>query len=273
MFYSAGHVPRIAELAICSALAKFPEARLHLWLDLDRGFESHLPEALQWVQTHPRVQVHTFSLGGLLIKHGFAPFHPWKNLPERVVHLAFSFFQSRVSKGGLTASLSKSNKLVRKLFGSYHPIFGWFRPGLLVHSIRWGGRPYRSDVFRVVIEREYPGENLLYADLDVYFAAPSAEWPLEESFTYRGGATWANTAVLFFHKDRNRLSSEFARNLAANVPALPWHFFPTNDVQLTESRSFPATGSILLGQRIRSRMVARIGFLAHQALLRNSSPR
>jgi hypothetical protein len=225
VFYWAGEVPRIAELAICSALVKFPEARVHLWLDSDQGFESRLPEGLQWVSEHVRVQIHVFSLEGILIMRGFRPFHPLRNVTERLTHLASNLFSSRLSKSKFAARLSKTSRLVRIIFGSYHPIFGWFRPGLLVHSIRWGGRPYRSDVFRTVIEREYPGDNLLYADLDVYFAAASEEWSFDRSFTYRGGETWGNTAILFLHREREKLSREFDHSLVSGVPALPWHFF------------------------------------------------
>jgi hypothetical protein len=225
VFYWAGQVPEISELAIASSIVQFPTSTIHLFLDTDKGFESSLPESHNWLVNHPRVVVHSFSLDEVLNKHGFPSYGKSRNPVERLCHLVSTIFRDRLSKTRLVKRTAPWLHPLRRLIGHYHPIFGWFRVGSLRHSIVWGGRAYRSDVFRVVIEREFPRQSVLYSDLDVYFAAPEQDWDFRTSFSYRGGATWANTAILYMAKDRPQITRLFLEGLQAGLPALPWHFF------------------------------------------------
>lgn len=225
VFYWAGLVPEVSELAIASAISQFPRSTIHLFLETDDGFESSLPDSHDWLVSHPRVVVHSFSLDEVLAKHGFPKYRKKRNPLERLSHLVFTTFRDRLSKTGLVKRTAPWINPLRRLFGHYHPLFGWFRVGMLRHSIVWGGRAYRSDVFRVIVEREFPRESVLYSDLDVYFAAPEQDWDFRTSFSYRGGATWANTAILYMAKERPQITSLFLEGLKAGLPALPWHFF------------------------------------------------
>jgi hypothetical protein len=218
-------VPEISELAIASAIVQFPKSTIHLFLETDDGFESSVPESHNWLLSHPRVVVHSFSLDEVLNKHGFPSYRKNKNLLERLCHVFFTIFRDRLSKTRLVKRTAPWLHPLRRLIGHYHPLFGWFRVGSLRHSIVWGGRAYRSDVFRVIIEREFPGQSVLYSDLDVYFAATEKDWDFGTSFSYRGGGTWANSAILYMTRDRAQITKLFLEGLQAALPALPWHFF------------------------------------------------
>ena len=225
VFYWAGLVPEISELAIASAIVQFPKSTIHLFLETDDGFESSLPESHKRLVSHPRVVVHSFSLDEVLNQHGFPSYRKSRNPLERLCHLVFTIFRDRLSKTRLVKRTAPRLHALRRVIGHYHPLFGWFRVGFLRHSLVWGGRAYRSDVFRVIVEREFPGQSVLYSDLDVYFVAPEQDWDFRASFSYRGGATWANAAILYMAKDRPQITRLFLEGLQAGLPALPWHFF------------------------------------------------
>lgn len=225
VFYWAGLVPEISELAIASAVVQFPKSTIHLFLETDEGFESSLPKSHQWLVSHPRVVLHSFSLDAVLNKHGFPRYRKWRNPVGRLGHIVFMLFRDRLAKTKLVKKTAPRLHALRRVIGHYHPLFGWFRVGFLRQSIVWGGRAYRSDVFRVIIEREFKGQSVLYSDLDVYFAAPEKDWDFRTSFSYRGGGTWANTALLYMAKDRAQITKLFLDGLNAGLPALPWHFF------------------------------------------------
>lgn len=111
------------------------------------------------------------------------------------------------------------------ILGSFHPIFGFFWVGPFVDSVRNSGSAYRSDVFRILIGNQFPGQDLLYADLDIYFAPVPERWDFSESFTYRWGPSWANSAVLFLSSNRTDLLVTWRAALRKGTPALPWFFF------------------------------------------------
>lgn len=226
IYYWSGRLPRIAELSIASALARFPDATVELWLDKDRGFESSFPEELKWLKTIRRFNLRYFSMEEFVGKCGFSGTKNQLLSLERIRNWIFqSFHNSSLRKNPAVRGLGDS-PFLRPLLGYHNTIFGWFRAGLPGDTIRWAGPIYRDDLFKILIEREYPTDNVLCADLDVYFAASAESWPLQRSFTSRwGDQPWANNPVLFLHKDRLGISETFDRLLGKGVPARPWHFF------------------------------------------------
>jgi hypothetical protein len=227
VFYWSGAVPLIGQLSIGSALARFPEAEVHLWLDTDAGYESRLPEEFDWVRKHPRFTLRFFSLEEMVISCGFRGYEPQRDLLERCGHFLFQkFHNGTLRKKSWVTRVGPQNRLFRAFLGYHNPIYGWFRSGSVSHSIIWGGAVYRDDLFKTIIEQQYPGRSLICSDLDVYFAAHSNRWPFEHSFVSRwGDAHWANNPVVFLQASRDTLSSGFRSSLSRRVPALPWHFF------------------------------------------------
>jgi len=227
IFYWSGDVPAIGQLSIGSALARFPEAEVHLWLDMDAGYESQLPDEFDWVRKHSRFKLHFFSLEELVLSCGFRRYENSRDLFERAAHFVFQkFHNGKLRKKSWVRRVGPQNRLFKTFLGHHNPIYGWFRSGSVSHSIRWGGVVYRDDLFKTIVEQQYRGQSLLCSDLDVYFAAPSNRWPFEHSFASRwGNNPWANNSVVYLQASRDKLSSEFRSSLSRGVPAVPWHFF------------------------------------------------
>lgn len=59
----------------------------------------------------------------------------------------------------------------------------------------------------MLIADKFPNQNILYVDADVYIARALNQWDLKSSFSYRGGDSWANTAILFYHAKRDKAIS------------------------------------------------------------------
>jgi len=223
IFYWSGRVPQIGQLALASALEKFPDAEVHLYLDQDEGFESSLPAEMNWVHAFARFKVLNFSLQEMLSRQGFSLYNPSRHFRERFANAVFQAFHSSKLR-----KRSHFTSILKTYFPHWHHnrIYGWSRSGMVSHSIRWGGVVYRDDLFKLVVHAEYPGEGLICSDLDVCFVANSESWPLESSFLSRWGhEPWGNPSVLYFHPKRERLTREFRASLDALVPASPWHFF------------------------------------------------
>jgi len=223
VFYWSGRVPVIGELSLASALAKFPDAEVHLYLDQDAGFESSLPAQLNWLRDYRRFKVFQFSFQQMLSRQGFTNYDRSRHLAERIGHAAFqAFSKSKLRKRRpFTTNLKPTPR-----HWHHNRIFGWSRTGMVSHSILWGGPVYRDDLFKTVIGAEYPDQGLLCSDLDVYFVANSEFWPLETSFVPRwGNEQWGNPSVLFLHARRQTLGHEFRASLDEGVPASPWHFY------------------------------------------------
>jgi len=226
VYYWSGKLPRISELSIASALTRFPAATVDLWLDTDRGFESSFPDQLEWLRGEERFRLRFFSMEDFVRRCGFRPAQNQPLSAERFKNWIFqSFHNSSMRKNSFVRGLGDS-AFLRPLLGHYNPIYGWFRAGPPSHTIKWAGAIYRDDLFKILIEREYPNADVLCADLDVYFAAPVESWPFDKSFTSRwGDEPWANNPVLFLHRHRPGISKTFHRLLEQGVPARPWHFF------------------------------------------------
>ena len=227
VFYWSGDLPEVAELSIASALARFPEAKVEFFLDDDPGFKGSIPSSLKWLFGHPRLNLHHLPLEDYVLGCGFLPYEPSTHLFERLGNALFQIFdRSRLRKTAFARQLSLLAPWLRPILGHYNHIYGWFRASSVSHALQWAGPVYRDDVFKIVAELNFPGESVLCADLDVYFAKPSEQWPFEKSFTSRwGDEKWANNPVLFLGPYRNSLSQKFHMNLKRGLPAAPWHFF------------------------------------------------
>lgn len=224
--YWSGTVPIIAQLSIASALSKFPSAEYHLFLDSEVGFEAALPIELSYLLQHPRFQIKYFSLKKLMGDFGLGSESekPNSNLARQTrKRLGQILFRAKLFPAAV--------ERLERFFGPYHNIFGFFWVGNLLDSIKYSGKAYRSDVFRIIIESQYRGQNFLYSDLDVYFSGGPERWNFRESFTYRGGESWANSAVLFLKADRPELAARWRTRLERGTPALPWHFFSDENCQ------------------------------------------
>ena len=63
--YWSGQLPAVTELHFRSFLRHHPDSRYELWLDEDDASAIAAPE-LQWIRTHPRIAVRSFSLNRLI---------------------------------------------------------------------------------------------------------------------------------------------------------------------------------------------------------------
>lgn len=223
VFYWSGVVPWVGQLSLASALARFPSAEVHLYLDQDEQFHSALPPSLDWLRDNRRFKVVNFSFQEMLSRQGFKPYRPSRDIRERLGNLAFQVFHnSSLRKHPGVASY------LRPKFTTWHHnrVYGWSRTGMVAHSIQWGGVVYRDDLFKTVIEAEFPGQAIICSDLDVYYAAEFSAWPLDASFISRWGSEpWANNSVVYLHRERHELQRAFRRSLDSSLPASPWHFF------------------------------------------------
>jgi len=138
---------------------------------------------------------------------------------------------------------------------------GWTFIGDIQDSAVALGPAYRSDLFRALVAERMPGENVLYSDLDVYFAKDFSEWDFSENFTYRwGDFSWANSALLFISgRYARRTSSLLAEEVLNGTPALPWFLFTEENCEKFDIRIMPTAlfdplwtrGSVLEGQAKR----------------------
>ena len=230
VFYWSGVLPQIAELSILSALNRSRQSRVILFLDSDPGFEGELPESLRKLSLLKRFTVQPFSL------------REWASAvdsrrPNAVID-QFRVLMAKIMTGKkVPGSLvgGKIQAFFEKALGYWHKDFGWWPRASLMSSISWGGLPYRSDVFRMLLPSKFEGESVLYSDLDVYFSASFTQWPLRSSFTYTWGQeTWANTAILFFHESRKMMQSSLMAKFVDGLPALPWFLFTAQNCSQAE---------------------------------------
>lgn len=226
VFYWSGKLPRIAELSVASALSKFPSAQVELWLDTDPGFESEFPTTLNWLKNNKRFSISWFSMRNLVAQSGFPPLGIASSALERIQNIAFQTFHRSPLRKHPWITARGDSPVLRPFLGHHNSIYGWFRAGYPAKTIEWAGAIYRDDLFKILIERVYPDSSVLCADLDVYFAAPEKDWPLDGSFTSRwGDEKWANNPVTFYSSHRNGLSEKMFVDLSSGLPARPWHFF------------------------------------------------
>ena len=132
-------------------------------------------------------------------------------------------------------------KFLTSALGSWNPLFGWTPLSDPLFAIQFGGPAYRGDMFRVLVPTIFRGSSVLYADLDVYFSQPFLNWPLQQSFTYRWEKyPWANSAILFYHEDREETSEFLLGELSSGRSALPWFLFSDEGCEKAGIRVFEA---------------------------------
>jgi hypothetical protein len=223
VFYWSGHVPVIAELGIRSALNRSETSAVHLFLDSGAGVQSSLPKSLNWLQSCSRFHIHHFSLQAWLKEYeeGRASNPLAEKIQPVLERWASRFLAPR--------SLEKLSRygLAKRFIGHWHPDFGWFPSSAVDVALSEKGVTYRADVFRILIASKFPRESILYSDLDVYFATPLKRWGLNNAFLYRWGMgeQWANNAIIYYPRERARLSSFLTRELLRGTPARPWFIF------------------------------------------------
>lgn len=221
VFYWTGALPAISELSILSALNRTKETSIHVYLDSDEGFESSIPEGLQWLIGQPRLTFVDFRLAGWIEDENPKRISRFLSTLRKTLCRALNFFS--IHKLLVFRNMSK---FLSKVLGQWHPIFGFWPRTDPIFSIQLSRAAYRADVFRVLVSKKYSGYSLLYSDLDVYFSKPLSQWPLDKSFTYRWAEKpWANSAILFYHKDRRETSEFLVREVASGGSALPWFLF------------------------------------------------
>lgn len=219
VFYWTGQLPGSSLLSIVSALNKTTSSQVAVYLDQDPGFESRVPGELAWLEQHPRFRFVNFRLSEWVNDSG-----------AQEPSVALSIFRRLT-----VAVLNKSIKLktiggklpewALRLIGFWHPIFGWRAKTKPIYAIGFEGPQFRGDVFRTLLARHFRNESVLYADLDVYFSRSLRDWNLSSSFTYRGGANWANTAILFYHQNRDTTIRVLGQNFGLGLSPLPWFMF------------------------------------------------
>jgi hypothetical protein len=219
VFYWTGRLPDAAALSIISALNKSDHAQVHVYLDQDVGFESFVPVHFDWLRGHPRLRFVDFFLSDWV-----------KSARTKKVTLLISrlrrLFVAVLNSNSLTRGFGESlPSWVIRLIGFWHPIFGWKARTEASYAIRYEGPQFRGDVFRVLLAEKFPGASVLYADLDVYFSKKLGDWGLSSTMTYRGGANWANTAILFYHQNREQTRGFLGENFRLGESPLPWFMF------------------------------------------------
>ena len=254
VFYWSGNVPQICELSILSALNRTDKTQVHIFLDCDRDFESLFPTEFSSLAQHPRFFLHGFKLSTWAKRRNLRalPFWDFSNFSKsdacstgslgsighRTLSLTnllsrkYGYLRAKFGEQALAwiqkyVRLSPQQHRFFRFFAGYpHEFFEDWGPSSLRFALLTKGKAYRSDVFRTLVSNLYPGESVLYADLDVYFAKDLCDWDLRTAFVYRWeDYTWGNSALLFFPRDRNALRKSLNRELFRGFPALPWFLY------------------------------------------------
>lgn len=229
VFYWTGNLPDNAELSILSALNKSTHSKIEIFLDSDDGFESFVNPRLRALETHSRINFMRFSLMAWAVE-----------VKPRTISLATSLirrylaFTLNVIGFPHSTAGKQPNRRMTNLIGFWHPIHGWRPKTDPLYALTFAGPEFRGDVFRVLLSKKYRRESVLYLDLDVYVSKPFTEWPLSQSFSYWGGDTWANTAVLFYHQTRESTSNVLIQKYKDGEWAVPWFMFSEKNCRDSE---------------------------------------
>lgn len=218
-FYWIGGLPQISILAIVSALNKTEKTQVLVFLDSDSGMKNSVPTSFDWLRSHPRLNFIDFSLTDWVISA--TPKPQWL-ISSRIRRVVVACLNSAKPIRGLGKILPKC---VTKQIGFWHPIFGWKARTAPAYAIRYEGAQFRGDTFRVLLADKFPNESILYVDADVYIARALNQWDLKSSFSYRGGDSWANTAILFYHAKRDKAISHLMSSYQVGHSPLPWFMF------------------------------------------------
>jgi len=209
--YWSGQLPAVTELHFRSFLRHHPESRYELWLDEDDASAIAAP-LLQWIKTHPRIAVRSFSLNALIEKH----------VSARPV-----------------ASYDRHPKL-RKLASAVHRKIApqWARRNAWEHpqfgltykhsSMLFGGftrnKAYRGDLARCLVALEHYADACLYVDLDVAFTSDLNAQCGDKAWAYRWEELpFANSAILYL--PNRTWSTALTRKGNELENFLPWILF------------------------------------------------
>lgn len=221
--YWSGPLPKVAQLHFASFLDRTSEAQYELFIenaDLDD------PES--------QAMVATLAESGRITIHGT----PWEDL--ELEHVAPSVtVQDLRSRGGhvnivgpvfrrlaARACVALNVNRISGLRGSFSKIGGWdfATDSRLFSWTRW--HTYRADIFRVLAPQLYPGEDVLWVDLDTVFIRDFDQWPLDQSFVYRWDTQpHGNNAVIFFAA-KSAVDRHVVQHTAVDLRTFrPWHLF------------------------------------------------
>lgn len=178
--YWAGSLPPVTELHFRSFLSYHPNSHYDLWLDRDIG--SSIPTAFRWLEEHPQIQIHHFSLNQL-IEQFVSPL----NLGAEGKLFDLARFVHR-------------KKIIRylNLKNYYSPLFKLnykHSSPLFSHKT---DLVYRGDLARCILPFAHYRSACLYADLDVCFLSDLNAICRDRGFVYRWeDYHFANSAILY----------------------------------------------------------------------------
>ena len=183
--YWSGQLPAVTDLHFRSFLRHHPESRYELWLDEDDASAIEAPE-LQWIKTHPRIAVRSFSLDRLIEKH--------------VTREPLARFNAFPRARRLGASVHrKIGPLVARGRTWQHELFGltYMHSSRLFHGFALN-KTYRGDLARLLVPLEHYRQKCLYSDLDVCFTSDLTPMCEGAAFVYRWDKyEFANNAILY----------------------------------------------------------------------------
>ncbi len=209
--YWSGRLPAVAELHLRSFLQQHAESRYELWLDEDDASAIDLPQ-LQWIKSHPRIAVRSFSLNALIEKHvSVKPVASYGRLPKlrglaSSVHGKVAPQWARGNawehpQGGLTYKHSSA-------------LFGGFTRD----------KAYRGHLARCLVPLEHYADACLYVDLDVCFTSDLGALCGDKAWAYRWeDLPFASTAILYL--PNRSWSTALARRGNELENFLPWILF------------------------------------------------
>jgi len=209
--YWAGPLPAVTDLHFRSFLRHHPGSRHDLWLDTDVPSGIAAPE-LQWIKSHPRLQVRRFSLNELIERHVSAkpvPRYDRHALARQVARALHRRLAPKRAHGAAWwhAQFGRAYKHSSMLFG------GFTRD-----------KVYRSDLARCLIALEHYPNACLYADLDVCFASDLTTQCGDRAWAYRWEKLQFADPALLYLPDRS-WSAALTRRGNELETFLPWVLF------------------------------------------------
>lgn len=181
--YWSGIVPEIAELHFRSFLFHHPDSCYDLWLDEDTS--SGLCQQLDWLNVHPQIHVHYFSLYQLIRTYIKSPEHLFKK------NNIFKMLIRRLHRRKLFCSLDITS-FNSSIFGVSYKHSSPFYVSELNDST------YRADIARCLIPMHEFDAGSIYADLDVCFIKNMLDLCTLNGFVYRWeNLNFANNAIIY----------------------------------------------------------------------------
>jgi len=209
--YWSGQLPAVTELHFRSFLRHHPESRYELWLDEDDASAVAAPQ-LQWIKSHPRVAVRSFSLNALIEKHVSArPVASYDTLPK-LRKLASAVHRK------IAPQWARRNAWE-------HPQFGLtYKHSSTLFAGFTRNKAYRGDLARCLVALEHYPDACLYVDLDVAFTSDLTAQCGDKAWAYRWeDLPFANSAILYL--PNKSWSTALTRKGNELENFLPWILF------------------------------------------------